>query len=148
MSAAAGGPPEPDLTDPSAYVERRREVVRYNDLDTLGHVTSLAFINFCESARVLFLRDAGQPIDDPVTGWMIVNLSMDFHAELRFPQVVETGTRVLRIGNTSITTGQALFADGRCAAVQRTTLVLVDRGSGRPQRVGDALRERLLQSRP
>lgn len=141
-ATAVEGPP--DLQESESYSDWRTETIRYNDLDTLGHVTSQAFLNYCESARVLFLRSAEQPIDGPEAGWMLVRFEMNFHAQLHFPGSVEVGTRVASLGNSSITTVQGLFRDGHCAATLTCVLVLVDRVNDRPIRIPDRLRTRLL----
>jgi len=134
-----------DTTTEDIGSGHRIEIIRYNDTDTLGHVTSLAFINYCESARILFLKEAGQPIDGEDKRWMLVRMEVDFEAQLHFPGEVHVKTRVARIGNTSITTVQELNSLGKRAATLKAALVLVDRTSNKPVRVPDALRDRLVE---
>ncbi|MBI2294287.1 MAG: hypothetical protein HYU73_28895, partial [Betaproteobacteria bacterium] len=42
------------------------------------------------------------------------------------------GTLIRRVGRSSVTFGQALFNDGKCAAVAAAVMVLLDPGTRRP----------------
>lgn len=121
-----------------------REKIRYNDLDPLGHVTSQSFVNFFETARVLFILEAGQRVDDPEFGLMLVRLDTSFHGQLHFPAEIDVGTRLIRLGNSSLTTMQGIFYDGTCRANLLSVLVHVDRKRDRSAAIPDDFRRRLL----
>ena len=129
-----------DPADPGSYAQVYRERVRYNDLDPLGHVTSQSFVNFFETARVLFFLEVGQPVDDPEFGWMIVRLDTNFLGQLHFPARIDVGTRLLRLGNSSVTTMQGLFFEGSCRATLKSVLVRVDRRKDRPAPIPEDMR--------
>ena len=139
---------EPDYGfDPKSrdsYSWSYREKIRYNDLDPLGHVTSLSFVNFFETARVLFILEAGQRVDDPDFGLMLVRLDTSFHGQLHFPAEIDVGPRLLRLGNSSITTMQGIFYDGLCRANLLSVLVHVDRKRDCSAPIPDDFRRRLL----
>lgn len=63
-----------DLTSPSIYADWHEDRIRFRDLDPLGHVTSLAFLTYFETARVLFLARCGAPVEAPEMGWMLVRV--------------------------------------------------------------------------
>jgi acyl-CoA thioester hydrolase len=44
----------PDLTTRGAYPHWRTDVIRFADLDPLGHVNNVAYLTYIESGRVMF----------------------------------------------------------------------------------------------
>lgn len=145
MPPSAGGEesaPGFDPANPESYAWVYREKIRYNDLDPLGHVTSQSFVNFFETARVLFFLDSGQRVDDPEFGWMLVRLDTSFLGQLHFPAEVDVGTRLLRLGNSSVTTMQGIFLNGSCRATLKSVLVHVDRSKDRSAPISEDMRNR------
>jgi acyl-CoA thioester hydrolase len=63
--------------------------------------------------------------------FVIASLSLTLLAEIHWPGRVDIGTGVTRIGNSSLSLAQGLFQAGRCVATAETTVVQVDRQSGR-----------------
>ncbi len=62
----------------------------------------------------------------PNTLFVIVKLVLEFRAEMHWPGKVEIGTRVARIGSSSVMLAQALYVDETCVAVADSTVVLMD----------------------
>lgn len=130
-------------TDRDIYRHWTTEKIRFNDLDALGHLNNCAFAVFCESARVEVLSAArggarlggGASVD-----WVIVNLSIDFRAQGHYPGTCEIGTRVVRLGNRSVTLGQGLFVGDTCIATAQSTVVLSDLKAGKAVALPDAVR--------
>ncbi|HWL84796.1 MAG TPA: thioesterase family protein [Polyangiaceae bacterium] len=108
------------------YPLRTFDTVRYGDTDRQGHVNNAAFATFCETGRVTFFFQGSQPLPPPGTSFVIARLILDFRAELAWPGTVDIGTRVTKIGRSSITMVQALFQKERCAATAESVVVLVD----------------------
>lgn len=134
---------EPDATDPEIYRNWREDGVRFNDLDPLWHLTSTAFMVMFETARILFVRTAGEACKVDPVGWMLVNANITYLSQVHFPSTVRIGTRVQRIGNSSLTTVQGMFNADRCAATLVTTLVLVDRDLDRATPLPEDLKQHL-----
>lgn len=122
-----------DATDRAVYRYWTTEKIRFNDLDALGHLNNCAFAVYCESARVEVLTAArGQELGGGRTiDWVIVNLNIDFRAQGHYPGLCEIGTRVLRIGNKSVTLGNGLFVGDTCIATATATVVLSDLKAGK-----------------
>lgn len=140
--------PPTEATDPKTpdcYRHWHEETIRFNDLDPVGHVTSISFLILFETARILFVREAGQMSGGGPVSWMLVGLKADFSAQLQFPGRVRTGTRVKRIGRSSLTTVQGMFDGDTCVGTLETTMVLVDRSVERGTPVPDDLREGLTR---
>lgn len=122
-----------DRTDPTAYAFWTRDIVRFSDVDRYRHINNVATATYCETGRVEFAErlwpgsTAGE-----TTGWVIVKLTVAFLAQAHYPGEVRIGTRVERVGRTSLTVGQGVFKDGVCFATSEAILVWVDltRGGG------------------
>ena len=147
-SAAGSTGIEPEFDDKARDSYRRfhRETIRYNDLDPLGHVTSISFVSLFESARIMFVRESGRPVDGQDFGWMLVNVDINYHGQLHFPCDIDIGTRLLKIGTSSVTTIQAMFDGTRCCATQRSVLVHVDRATDRAAAISTDARNALMQA--
>lgn len=118
----------PDLTDRSGLLHWTSEKIRFQDIDRLGHVNNVAIAIYAESGRVEFL-DAVMPaalMADNGPLWVIARIDIRFRAQSHYPGTVDIGTRVLRIGDSSITLGQGLFVGERCIATTESVVVLVD----------------------
>lgn len=137
------GPPVPDLTDRSELRHWSSEKIRFQDIDRLGHVNNVAITIYAESGRVEFL-DAVMPTALTAGNgslWVIARLDIQFRAQSHYPGKVDIGTRVLRIGNSSITLGQGLFVGKRCIATTESVVVMVDPDTERGMTLPDEERE-------
>lgn len=115
------------------------EKVRYSDTDRQGHVNNVAFAVFFEAGRVdlLFMRGHAPPEQ---CAYVLARSAIDFLGQLRWPGDVEIGTRIEKIGASSITIRQALFQDGHCAATSDSVMVQVDTNTQKAQPLGDDAR--------
>ena len=132
-----------DLADPGAYAHWCDHVIRFADLDAVGHVNNLAFGQFFESGRVALFADAGIAVDDPGLTTMIVRMTAEYRAQMSFPGAVRVGTRALRLGRSSCTLGQGLFQGDACTATSEAVVVVVDLANGRPTPIPDLVRARI-----
>lgn len=129
-----------DLTSPDQYRFWTEERVRFADLDALGHVNNNAIGVYFEQARVLLVHDCGGFQDE--TPWTVVlaRSVIEYKAELLYPATVRVGVRVLKVGNTSVTLGVAIFQGDRVIATQEAVCVIVDKAAHRPTPVPGELR--------
>ncbi len=127
------------------YTYWHDDVVRFNDIDPLWHLTSTAYLIMMENARIRFVRAAGEAIDTPPFGWMVVNATVNYLSQVRYPDAVRIGTRVERVGRSSVKILQAMFNGDVCAATVEATLVLIDENRDRSVTVPDDLRSSLLE---
>ncbi|MBN1262535.1 MAG: acyl-CoA thioesterase [Anaerolineae bacterium] len=119
------------------------EKLRYADTDRQGHVNNAVFSMMFETGRVEILYDPSVPLASPNCAFVIVNLTLDFHAEITWPGRVDIGTRVSKVGRSSITFEQALFQNGRLTATAKTVVVQVNQTTRRSETLNDAAIERL-----
>ncbi|WP_394837040.1 acyl-CoA thioesterase [Pendulispora rubella] len=116
-------PEAPKLED---FPFRTADTIRYGDTDRQGHVNNAAFATFCETGRVSFLYPENEPIAPPGTSFVIARLTLDFRAEITWPGTIDIGTRITKVGRSSLTVAQGLFQRGRCVATAESIIVFVD----------------------
>ncbi|MEJ8476784.1 acyl-CoA thioesterase [Roseibium algae] len=121
--------------------------LRYCDCDPQGHINNSVFSTFLETGRTEFLYTGSHPFVDKGCGLVIARLEMDFIAELHWPGSVVIGSRVLKVGNSSITLDQAVFQDDVLAARAKTVLVQMDQAIRKPRPLSEQARERLTASK-
>jgi acyl-CoA thioester hydrolase len=123
----------PGLTDPAGFSHWTPVVLRFRDLDLLGHVNNVNLAGWLEDGRVA-LELPVQPVTAEYVGPVIVlvDLHVQYLAEIRMGAEIRVGTRVERIGTSSVTVGQAVFADGGCAAIAQAVEVLIDHETRKP----------------
>ena len=105
--------------------------VRYADTDRQGHVNNAAFATFLETGRVEVLYNPKYPLLSEGASFVIASLKLDFLREIVWPGQVDTGTGVMKIGNSSIWIFLKLFQADKCVAKAETVVVHVDNESGR-----------------
>jgi acyl-CoA thioester hydrolase len=122
--------PPPQLADFSHHMA---DNIRFADLDIQGHVNNVVFATFFETGRVGFSRDPVHGFSVPGAGIALRRIVIDYLAEMRFPGQVTIGTRVKRLGTTSLVLDHALFVEGTCTATGESTIVLLDSKTRRPK---------------
>ena len=108
------------------YPVRARDKLRYADTDRQGHVNNAIFSTFLETGRVEILYDPDAPLADDGASFVIARLSLSFRAEITWPGEVLIGTRIGRVGRSSITIEQGLFQHDTCVATAETVIVHMD----------------------
>jgi acyl-CoA thioester hydrolase len=136
-------PAPPRLADFPHHVTDK---LRYSDMDGQGHVNNAVFSTFFESGRVGIVRDPVHGFLVPGTGFALVRVVIDYLGELRWPGEVTTGTRIKRLGTSSLTFAQAVFAGERCMAAAETTVVQIDTTTRRPRPFPDDVAARIRSS--
>lgn len=144
MSAAPAPRPAPQPRD--TYPLFRRISTRWMDNDVYGHVNNVVYYSFFDTAVNGYLIEAGalHIETSPVIG-LVVETQCNYFAPLAFPQAVEAGLRVARLGASSVRYEVGLFAEGaaQSAAAGHFVHVYVDRLTRRPAALPDALRRAL-----
>ncbi|MTW18934.1 acyl-CoA thioesterase [Rhodoplanes serenus] len=128
---------------PNDFPHHVVQTIRYRDLDPQSHVNNAVFATFFEAGRVVLLRGPRHAMLVPGASWVQARLAIDFLGEMHWPADVTIGTRVARLGTSSLTFGQALFVDDRCTALADSTVVLIDGETRRPRPLPEDLAARL-----
>ncbi|WP_137886381.1 thioesterase family protein [Pseudomonas sp. 2FE] len=121
---------------------------RWHDNDLYGHVNNVTYYSFFDSAvNGYLIEQGGLDIHDGEVVGFVVSSSCDYFASIAFPERIEIGLRVGKLGNSSVQYELAVFKQGEeeaCAA-GRFVHVFVDRASNRPVSIPPRLREALAE---
>ena len=144
MTTAAGNVASRDRR--AAYRYFLAIPTRWMDNDNYGHVNNVTYYSYFDTVVNEHLVHAGG-LDihaAPVIG-LVVETSCRFHRPLSFPDTIDAGLRVARIGNSSVTYEIALFRSGdqAAAATGRFVHVWVERATQRPSPVPEPIRAAL-----
>ena len=114
-----------------SYKKWSKDILRYSDLDPVGHVNNNAYGQLVENARTLLFDDVQQ-----ISGlnnrelqnkdWVIRRLEFDFLQELRYPGEVDVGIAITQFGNSSMIVHHGVFAKDYCAATVMGVSVYFD----------------------
>lgn len=128
----------------SAYPVFRSITTRWADNDVYGHVNNVVYYSWFDTAVNAHLIDQGVlDIHAGGTIGLVIETQCNYFAPLAFPQTVEAGIRVARLGGSSVRYEVGLFSQGEAlsAAAGHFIHVYVDRKTRRPVPVPDALRQ-------
>ncbi|PJK27840.1 acyl-CoA thioesterase [Minwuia thermotolerans] len=116
----------PDLTDRAGYPHWMTDRIRFSDTDMANHVNNVAYAAYAETGRLDLMRRHIHPLCGPGERFIAASVTVNFLRETHYPGEVEIGTRIARIGRTSMTVGQGIFKDGVCVATATGTVVFLD----------------------
>ncbi|MEY4226299.1 MAG: hypothetical protein RL190_1056 [Actinomycetota bacterium] len=137
-------PPIPTRADFAAF---RGVTTRWMDNDAYGHVNNVVYYSWFDTAVNAHLVEQGalDPAAGDVVG-VVVETGCRYHAPISFPEPVEIGLRVERVGKTSVAYALGVFRAGeeRAAADGRFVHVYVERAAMRPVPVPEAVRRAVL----
>jgi len=136
--------PEPEQR--TAYHYFRRIPTRWMDNDVYGHVNNVVYYSYFDTVVNAFLvNEGGLDIDSgPVIG-LCVESQCRYLSPLAFPDVLDAGMRVSRIGRSSVRYEVGIFRAGEDAAAAQGHFVhvFVDRTTRRPVDLPERMRTAL-----
>ena len=95
------------------YARFREITTRWMDNDVYGHVNNVTYYSYFDTAVNEFLmRFTGLDYRKREPVGMVVETGCRFHSEIAFPDVLDVGVRVRRLGNSSVTYEIAIFKEG------------------------------------
>ena len=119
---------------------------RWHDNDIYGHVNNVVYYGFFDTAVNNYLiQQGGLDIQDGDIVGFVVSSACDYFASIAYPDLIEVGLRVARLGSSSVQYELAIFREGEqeaCAA-GRFVHVFVERASNRPTTIPGRLRAAL-----
>ncbi len=130
----------------SAYRAWRTIPTRWADNDAYGHVNNVVHYAWFDTAVNAWLIEAGLlDIEQGDAIGLVVETRCAFFAALAFPQAVEVGIAIERLGTSSITYRLGIFAQGEdgAAAEGEFTHVYVERTSRKPTPLPEEWRAKL-----
>jgi len=120
--------PDPNRLTLDIFRFRLQMATRFGDLDIRGHINNVSIVQYTEDARVAFqMENVGKEIylaDSPLRV-VVAQMTLHFVSEGFFPEPIEAGVGIARIGTSSYTLVASLFQKGKCIATQDTSMVYV-----------------------
>jgi acyl-CoA thioester hydrolase len=124
----------------------RPVTARWMDNDVYGHVNNAHYYSYFDTVINRYLIErGGLDIHAGAVVGFVVSSACDFFRPVAFPDDLEVGLRVDRVGRSSVHYGVGAFAAGDDAARASGTVVhvFVDRGESRPVEVPEPVRRAL-----
>lgn len=131
----------------SDYPYQTYDKVRYRDTDRQGHVNNAVFAQFLETGRVEILYNPDHPLHDNGCIFVIVSANTNLISEINWPGIVDIGTGIVSIGQSSIGIVQGLYQHGQCVAISATTIVQMDETTRKSKVLSDSTKARLQELR-
>ena len=133
MTDTPDSKPQPEPR--SAYRAFRTITTRWMDNDAYGHVNNVVYYSWFDTVVNAHLIEQGAlDIQHGEIIGLVIETQCNYFAPVEFPQTVEAGLRVARIGRSSVRYEVGLFVQGAAttAAQGHFIHVYVDRATRRP----------------
>jgi acyl-CoA thioester hydrolase len=137
----------PAAASRSAYRHFEPITTRWMDNDAYGHINNVVYYSYFDSVVNRYLIEAGAlDLERSEVIGLVVETHCNYFASLAFPQRIEAGVAVSRIGTSSVRYEIGLFAESSplAAACGHFVHVYVDRATRRPVAALPAILQRAL----
>ena len=121
---------------------------RWSDNDIYGHINNVVYYAYFDSvANRYLIEEGGLDIDDGAIVGYVVNSGCQYLSPISYPEPVEAGLRVDKLGNSSVQYGIGIFkpGDDSPAAYGHFVHVFVDRAANKSVPIPHKLRAALEQ---
>lgn len=121
---------------------------RWADNDIYGHVNNVTYYSYFDTAaNSLLIQKTGFNIHNSEIIGLVVDSACSFLQELSFPEMIEVGVAIGKIGNSSLRYELAIFKQDQpqAAAQGHFVHVFVDREHRKSTAIPPAMREVLEQ---
>ncbi|KGN37445.1 acyl-CoA thioesterase [Knoellia subterranea] len=113
MTSDTGTAADPRLLRRSDFPEFQQVTTRWADNDMYGHLNNAVYYELFDAVlNAWLIRETGtDEVSTPTLG-VVAESSCRFYQELAYPEPIDVGVRVERIGTKSVTFAFGLFAEG------------------------------------
>lgn len=133
------------LGDKTSYKFWRESKTRFGDMDLTFHVDQSVYVTLFQDARLQFWQWAKHDVMGPVNGLVMVRFSVDIVRAIEHPTTTRIGTRLTKLGNSSVAYGQGMWdGAGNLCAVSESVNVQVNLKTGKTVPWDAELKKRLL----
>ncbi len=105
---------------------------RWSDNDIYGHVNNVIYYSYFDTvANRYLIEEGGLDINDGSIVGFVVNSGCQYLSPIAYPESIEAGLRVDKLGNSSVQYGIGIFREGEAeaAAFGHFVHVFVDRAA-------------------
>ena len=127
----------------SKVLHRHPVTPRWRDLDAFNHVNNSNFLTYLEEARIRWFMGLDKPWVTDAVAPLLAAVQINYKVPVPYPSEIVVELSAERVGNTSVTIGhRVVSADGSVLhADGHVVMVWIDRASGKPVPLPDAVRE-------
>lgn len=133
----------PERENPGFYHWWLDEEVRFHDLDAYNHVNNNVIGIYFETARMRWLEELHPKGWTTSAHFVLAKNTTLFLRELNYPNALRIGKRVLRLGESSMTSCGAIFCNNTCVALCETVSVWINSQTRRPEPIAAHIRATL-----
>jgi len=123
--------------------------VEWGDQDSFAHVNNTVYLKWCETARVVYLGKIGMwpMIKNEGVGPILASVSCDYRQPVTFPDTVQVGARVSKIGRSSFRMEHVVVSVAQRAVVAESdsTLVFIEYARGKSLPLPPQMRQAMEQ---
>ena len=119
---------------------------RWSDNDIYGHVNNVVYYSYFDTvANRYLIEEGGMDISDGRIVGYVVNSGCQYLSPITYPEPIEAGLRVEKLGNSSVQYGIAIFREGEAepAAFGHFVHVFVERAANKSVPIPTPLRSAL-----
>ncbi|MGQ0474574.1 acyl-CoA thioesterase [Acinetobacter variabilis] len=121
---------------------------RWADNDLYGHVNNVTYYSYFDTAaNALLIQEAAfDPKYSPIIG-LVVSSQCQFNQELSYPEIIEVGVAIEKMGNSSLSYDLAIFKMNSDTAAAQGSLVhvFVDRYTRKSTPIPAEMRDALAR---
>lgn len=129
--------------DRNAYRVFYELATRWRDNDIYGHVNNVVYYEWFDSAaNRLLIEHGGLDIHNGESIAFVVSSGCDYHAPVAYPDHIEVGITIAKLGNSSLNYELAIFKRGEDSALASGHFVhvFVDRHTQKPRPIPETMR--------
>jgi acyl-CoA thioester hydrolase len=123
--------------------------VQWGDQDAFRHVNNTVYLRWFESARIAYGSriDLAESAEGKKIAPILAAISCSYRRQLKFPDTVHVGARIVRLGRSSLTMEHRVVSESlrAIAAEGDSTLVAYDYLAQKPVPLGAELRAQIEQ---
>jgi acyl-CoA thioester hydrolase len=118
--------------------------VEFRDIDVAGHVNNAVYLTYLETARIRYLIEVLGPQFAYAVSLILARIEVDFRLPGRFPETLEIGARVTRLGTKSFDMEHEVRGDDERLVLEASSvLVAYDYEASAPIEIPEDWRARL-----
>lgn len=138
------------MSDPLAEFSVVTELpVQWGDQDAFQHVNNTVYLRWCESGRIDYLMRTGLdgPTEQKPIGPILAAIHCNFRRPVTYPDQVRIGTRITRLGRSSVTMEHVIVSQSQQAVVAdaNSTLVVYDYRAQSSQPIPQVFRDAIAE---
>jgi acyl-CoA thioester hydrolase len=121
--------------------------VQWGDQDAYRHVNNVVYFRWFESARIVYLEKIGlkEMYHAQGIGPILAAIACNYRRQLNYPDTVDVGAKITRIGRTSMEMVHVLYSHEQRSVVAdgTSTIVTFDYNQQRPTPVPAEIRAKI-----